>query len=68
MSKVIFTKPAKVVSNTPHTTYTPQQNIYHVYQLYEDIFNLKQDDQLLHNYYTMLKGKSDELSRVSISY
>lgn len=61
ISSVMFYNTSKAIQNSLATTYEPQQNINHIYQLYEGIFSTRQDGRLLHEYYTQLTGKWDEL-------
>lgn len=46
-----------------NSTYAPQQNVCCIYQLYEEIFFLKQEDRTLKKYYIILQDKWDELSQ-----
>lgn len=40
-----------------HATYALSQNICHIYQLYEKIFFLKQEERPIQKFYALLQGK-----------
>lgn len=61
-ANVMFHTTAKGVWDDLMESYSQDKNMSRIYELYEKIFNFKQGDKSLGEYYSALKGMWEELN------
>jgi len=59
----VFLDTVKEICEAICDTYSMKKNVSRVFEMYEDLFSLRQDDKSLKDYYIHFKGMIDKLNR-----